>query len=55
VLAIPDTVEELANELRIHPAIVAGRVQHESRNYKLLHQMVGRGEVRACFPEVTWE
>lgn len=55
VLPTSDAVEHLANELGVHPAIVAGRIQHENRNYKLLHQLVGRGEVRACFPEVTWK
>lgn len=55
VLPTSDAVEHLASELGIHPAIVAGRIQHENRNFKLLHQLVGRGEVRACFPEVTWK
>lgn len=54
VLPTPDAAEELANELGIHPAIVAGRIQHHRGNYKLLHQLVGRNAVRSCFPEVTW-
>jgi HTH-type transcriptional regulator / antitoxin HigA len=54
-LPTPDAAEDLAQELGIHPAIVAGRIQHERSNYKLLHQLVGRNEVRRCFPDVTWE
>jgi HTH-type transcriptional regulator / antitoxin HigA len=42
----PLTVMELAQRLEIHPAIVAGRVRHKTRNYRLLSQFVGTGEVR---------
>jgi HTH-type transcriptional regulator / antitoxin HigA len=38
-------VTELAQRLEIHPAIVAGRVRHETRNFRLLSHFVGRGEV----------
>ena len=39
----------LANSLGIHPAIVAGRIRHESSNYRLLSQLVGTGKVRQQF------
>jgi HTH-type transcriptional regulator/antitoxin HigA len=42
----PLAVMELAQRLEIHPAIVAGRVRHETRNYRLLSHFVGTGEVR---------
>lgn len=45
----PAAIEELARSLRIHPAIVAGRVRHEQRNYKLLSHYVGKDEVRRQF------
>jgi HTH-type transcriptional regulator/antitoxin HigA len=45
----PSAVEELARSLRIHPAIIAGRVRYEQRNYKLLSHYVGMGEVRRHF------
>lgn len=32
----PDNVNALANKLRIHPAIVAGRVRYETQNWRLL-------------------
>jgi HTH-type transcriptional regulator / antitoxin HigA len=45
----PMSVINLANALQIHPAIVAGRVRHEQRNYRLLSQFVGTGKVRPHF------
>lgn len=47
----PQAVMELAHELQIHPAIVAGRIRYERQNYRLLSQFVGTGEVRPQFPE----
>ena len=37
---------ELAQRLEIHPAIVAGRMRHETKNFRLLSQFVGSGELR---------
>jgi HTH-type transcriptional regulator/antitoxin HigA len=37
---------ELAQRLQIHPTIVAGRVRYETKNFRLLSQFVGAGEVR---------
>jgi HTH-type transcriptional regulator / antitoxin HigA len=45
----PMAIINLANALQVHPAIVAGRVRHEQRNYRLLSQFVGSGEVRQHF------
>ena len=42
-------VLNLANALQVHPAIVAGRVRYERKNYRLLSQFVGTGEVRRQF------
>lgn len=36
----PANAIALADRLRIHPAIVAGRVQHENQNYRLLKNMI---------------
>jgi HTH-type transcriptional regulator / antitoxin HigA len=44
--ATPTAVVELAHELGIHPAIIAGRVRKELHNYRLLSHYVGFGEVR---------
>ena len=45
----PMAVLDLAQTLHVHPAIVAGRVRYERRNYRLLSQFVGTGEVRRQF------
>lgn len=42
----PLAVMELAQRLGIHPAIIAGRVRHETRNFRLLSHFVGTGAVR---------
>lgn len=42
----PLAVVELAQRLGIHPAIVAGRIRHETRNFRLLSHFVGSGTVR---------
>ena len=43
------SVINLANALKVHPAIVAGKIRHERRNYRLLSQFVGTGAVRRHF------
>jgi HTH-type transcriptional regulator / antitoxin HigA len=45
----PMGVMSLASSLQIHPAIVAGRIRYDQRNYRLLSQFVGTGEVRRLF------
>jgi HTH-type transcriptional regulator/antitoxin HigA len=39
----------LSEELKIHPAIVAGRIRFEKNNYRILSQFVGRGEITKLF------
>ena len=45
----PMAVMHLATALQVHPAVVAGRIRYERRNYRLLSQFVGTGEVRRQF------
>jgi HTH-type transcriptional regulator/antitoxin HigA len=40
--------------LQISPAVVAGRIRHERRNYSLFSNLVGYRQVRTQFPEVRW-
>ena len=47
----PMEVMELAQKFEVHPAVIAGRVRYEQRNYRLLSQFVGSGEVRKQFEE----
>jgi HTH-type transcriptional regulator/antitoxin HigA len=37
---------KLANQLGIHPAIVAGRIRYERRNFLIFNDLVGEGGVR---------
>lgn len=53
-LRSPEAAQHLAEKLRIHPAIVAGRMRYEAKNYRILTQLVGSGEVRKAFSDVTW-
>ena len=50
----PATVSQLALDIEVADAIVAGRVRHERRNYRLLSTMVGAGQVRRLFDDVVW-
>jgi len=45
---------QLAKTLGIHPAIVAGRIRHDSNNYRILPQLVGHKQVRRLFAKVKW-
>jgi HTH-type transcriptional regulator/antitoxin HigA len=44
-------VEALAQIIKIHPAVVAGRIRFENKNYRLLSKYVGNREVRKHFQE----
>jgi HTH-type transcriptional regulator / antitoxin HigA len=50
-LRTPEAVQHLAGRLRIHPAIVAGRIRHQRRSYRVLNRLVGQGQVRRLFEE----
>jgi len=47
-----DSIEDFANELGLHPAIIAGKIRREANNYTILVDMVGQGEVRKLFPDI---
>jgi HTH-type transcriptional regulator/antitoxin HigA len=53
-LRTKDSIEDFAQKLNIHPAIVAGKIQREAKNYTILTDMVGQGEVRKLFPDVCF-
>ena len=44
-------VFDLAQEVGVHPAVIAGRVRHDRGNYRLLSQLVGSGKVRRQFAQ----
>lgn len=46
-----ENIQELADQLHIHPAIVAGRVQFETGQYNQFRDFLGHGEVQKHFQE----
>lgn len=42
-------VRAFAEDLRIHPAIPAGRIRRERHNYRLFTKLIGNGTVRRAF------
>ena len=46
----PMAVIAMAQEVGVHPAVVAGRARLELGNYRLLSQFVGTREIRKLFP-----
>jgi HTH-type transcriptional regulator/antitoxin HigA len=47
-------IMELARQLQINPAIVAGRVRRERKKYSFFSNLVGYRSVRAMFPGIKW-
>jgi len=41
----------LAVRMNVHPAIIAGRIQHDRANYAIHGNLLGRGQVRKMFPD----
>jgi len=39
-------IETFAGSLRVHPAVVAGRLRHESRDFRTYSRLLGNGQVR---------
>jgi len=48
-----EKITTLAEKLRVHPAIIAGRIRYERNNYRLLSKMVGSGQVRNHFTDTS--
>jgi len=50
-----DNIYSLANELRIHPAIIAGRLRSELNDYTIFNDLLGQNEVKKFFnAELTY-
>lgn len=49
-----DSIQELADQLHISAAVVAGRLRYEKSRYVAFGRFVGYKKVRKHFPEVTW-
>lgn len=53
-LRSPEAAAHLAQQLGIHPSIVAGRMRHRWKAFRMLNHLVGHRQVRRQFLEVTW-
>ena len=53
-LRTPEAANLLATELKISIAIVAGKMRHYYKSYRILNNLVGLGEVRKHFPQMAW-
>ncbi len=49
--ASAENVMALSEKLKVHPAIIAGRIRFEKKNYKLLSKYVGNREIRKHFKD----
>ncbi len=50
-LRTPAAILSLATQLRVHPALIAGRLRFETKNYYLFNNLVGHGQVRHLFKD----
>lgn len=50
---VPRKVLALAEKLKRHTAIIAGRIRFEQNNYKILSRFMGNKEVRKQFSDIT--
>ena len=49
IASLPKSVEAFAEQLRINPAIAAGRIRFEANDYTVFKHLVGSGKVRTMF------
>ena len=54
IIPSPMAAKSLANELKIHIAIVAGKIRHEGSKYMYLSKVVNEVDVRNFFPDEKW-
>ena len=45
-----ESIDQLSRELRIHPAVIAGRLRHEGGDYRKFSDLVGNHEVKVMLP-----
>jgi HTH-type transcriptional regulator/antitoxin HigA len=50
-----ENIQQLADELHIHPAIIVGRLQYETGKFERFRDLLGQGTVRRCFPDVIFK
>lgn len=50
-----ESIDKLSRELKIHPAIIAGRLRKENKNYCIFNDLIGQGEVKKLFYNNDYE
>jgi HTH-type transcriptional regulator/antitoxin HigA len=50
----PEAALSLSRKLQINPAIVAGKMRHERKAFRLLNNLIGHREIRKQFPTIKW-
>lgn len=50
-----DSIRQLSDNTHIHPAIVVGRLQHETGHYDKFRELLGTGSVRKAFPSISFK
>ena len=48
-------VKSLANELEVHPALIAGQIRYKGNKYIYLNKIVNAAKVRKYFPNEKWK
>lgn len=54
LLQTDEAVLDLANELGIHPSIIAGRIRHDNNAWNILSNLVNKSSVRKLFDDSGW-
>jgi HTH-type transcriptional regulator/antitoxin HigA len=44
-----ESIDKLSRELKVHPAIIAGRIRKEHENYTMFNELIGHHQVRKLF------
>lgn len=52
-LSSVEQIRSFAADMRISPAIPAGRIRHEAKDHRLFWRMLGNGKVRAVFEKIA--
>ena len=55
IVPSPDAARLLAGELGVDASIIAGKIRYSRKRYHLLNNLIGQGEVRKLFPEISWK
>jgi HTH-type transcriptional regulator/antitoxin HigA len=50
-----ESIQELADEIHVHPAVIVGRLQHETNRYESFREMLGQGAIRRQFPSLAFK